>query len=72
VDLAQDFLNHTPIPGVRFEHNDFVRIVRGDHVGERGSLVTVVTLSPEPRFILELETGHDIQVLQSDIEYVDS
>jgi hypothetical protein len=70
IDLAQAFLDHTPIPGVTFEHNDYVQIVRGEHAGQRGSLVTVLTLSPEPRFILELETGHDIEVLQSEIERV--
>ena len=68
LDLAQAFLNHEPIPGVGFEHNDYVRIVGGQHAGKYGSLVTVLTTTPEPRFIIELETGFDVEVLQSHIE----
>lgn len=72
MDLAQAFLNHSPIPGVRFEHNEYVKIIRGEHVGEKGSLVTVLALTPEPSFVLELETGRDVKVLQSEIEHADA
>ena len=67
VDLAQAFLNHAPIRGVQFEHNDYVRIISGSHSGGSGSLVTVLSLIPEPKFLLELESGHDVEVFQSEI-----
>jgi hypothetical protein len=66
--LGQAFLNHEPIPGVSFEHNDYVKVVAGPHKGHFGSLVTVLCLQPEPKFILELESGFDVQVLQSELE----
>jgi uncharacterized Fe-S cluster-containing radical SAM superfamily protein len=72
-DIAQAFLNHTPIPGVLFKHNDYVRVVGGEpHAGQSGSLVTVIGLEPEPKFVLELESGFDIEIIQSHIKHVNS
>ena len=65
--LGQAFLDRAEIPGVEFWHNDHVRIVAGPHAGASGSLVTVLALQPEPRFVLELETGLDVEVSQSEI-----
>ena len=67
VDLGQAFLNHEPIAGVSFEHNDYVKVIAGPHKGKFGSLVTVLSLLPEPEFILELDSGFDVQVLQSEL-----
>lgn len=67
-DLGQKFLNREFIQGVRFEHNEYVRVVAGLNAGKFGSLVTVLEIAPEPKFILELENGFDIEVLQSEIE----
>ncbi|MFT3758960.1 hypothetical protein [Thauera sp.] len=66
--LCQAFLDRAEIPGVEFWHNDYVRVVSGSHVGATGSLVTVLSLQPEPRFVLELESGFDIEVHQSEIQ----
>jgi hypothetical protein len=54
-----------------YEHNEYVRVVSGVHVGDSGSLVTVLSTDPEPRYILEAESGRDIEVLQSEIVRVD-
>lgn len=70
--LGQAFLDQAPIPGVKFSHNDYVRVVAGPHSGEYGSLVTVLSLLPEPRFVLELESGFDVEVLQSEIQPEDA
>lgn len=66
-ELCQAFLNHTPIEGVVYSHNDYVQIVSGAHEGKCGSLVTVLQLTPEPLFVVELETGFDVEVWQSQI-----
>ena len=73
-DIGQSFLNHEPIAGVKFEHNDYVHIIGGMYVGKSGSLVAVSELGPEPLFIIELdgpdypESGCDVEVLQSEIK----
>jgi hypothetical protein len=71
-DLAQAFLDRVSIPGITFWHNDYVRVVSGTHSGSAGSLVTVLSLQPEPRFVLELESGFDVEVYQSEIERADA
>ncbi len=68
-DIDQAFFDHTQIPGVVFECNDYVHIVGGPYSGKSGSLVTVIALEPEPEFILELESGFDIEVRQSYIKH---
>jgi MOSC domain-containing protein YiiM len=67
VDLEDSrFLNHVPIKGVNFEHNDSVRILSGPHAGEVGSLVSVKSLEPEPLFVVELASGRgDVRAPQS-------
>jgi len=70
-DLIQAFLNREEIPGVTYWHNDYVRVIAGPHSGSAGSLVAVLSLGPEPRFVLELESGVDVEVLQSEIERAD-
>jgi hypothetical protein len=71
-DLGQSFVNREPIDGVLYLHNDPVRIIAGAHKGASGSLVTVISLKPEPRFVVELEAGRDVEVAQSEIERVDA
>lgn len=65
------FLAHKPIGGVSFEHNDYVRIVAGEHKGKNGSLVSVEELGEDPLFLLEQESGFDVRVRQSQIERAD-
>ena len=69
VKLNEAFLSHTPIPGVAYEHNDFVLIVSGAHAGSKGSLVSLISLNPEPTFIMELESGLDVEKKQSELAY---
>jgi len=71
-ELAQRFLNRESIPGVYFQHNDRVRIASGEHLGKIGWLVTVLQLEPEPKYVVELESGHDAKVLQSELRKEDA
>ncbi|MFZ3014304.1 MAG: hypothetical protein WA045_11410, partial [Nitrospira sp.] len=64
MDQHNDFLEHKPIEGVRFEHNDSVRIVAGEHKGKNGSLVSIEELGEDPLFVRELVTGFDTRVRQ--------
>jgi hypothetical protein len=68
LDQHNDFLAHKPIPGIAFEHNESVSITSGEHEGKRGSLVSVEELGPDPLYTLELQSGFDVQVRQSQIE----
>ncbi|MGH8616458.1 MAG: hypothetical protein ACREUW_02115 [Burkholderiales bacterium] len=64
------FLAHQPIRGVAFQHNDAVRVTAGEHCGKQGWLVGILELSGDPLYTVELETGADIRVLQSQMERI--
>ena len=71
-DIGQAFLWREYIVGLEYQHNDSVEVISGPHKGERGSLVSLVNLDPEPEFILEAESSQDIHVLQSSIARTDA
>ena len=71
-DIGQRFLNHEPIPGVAFEHNDYVLVIAGENSGRRGSLVTVVEMEPEPVYLVEIEWGGDTEIAQSQLTRADT
>lgn len=68
IEQHNDFLAHRPVPGVEFEHNEYVRVVSGGSKGNKGSLVSILEIEDDPVFLLELESGLDVEVRQSEIE----
>lgn len=71
-DPGQAFLWQKYIVGVNYTHNEHVGVASGPHAGERGNLVSLVRLEPEPEFTLAAESGHDIQVNQSSLARTDA
>ena len=71
-DVGQAFLWQEYIVGVEYRHNASVEVVSGPHTGEQGSLVSLVSLEPEPEFILEAESRRDINVPQSSVARTDA
>ena len=71
-DIGQRFLDHQPIPGVVFEHNDYVHVIAGESSGKRGSLVTLVEIEPEPVYLVEIEWGGDVRIPQSQLKHADT
>jgi hypothetical protein len=65
--LSQVFLDGEDIPGVSFRHNDAVRIIQGAHAGAVGAIVALLSLEPEPLFVIELTSGRDVEALQSEV-----
>lgn len=70
--LAQhnDFLARRALPGVRLQHNDYVKVISGAYVGDAGSIVSVEELGSDPEFVVELESGKDVRIRQSNLEFV--
>jgi len=67
-DYGSAFLRQEFIVGVRFQRNESVVVVSGPHSGERGILVDLLALEPEPEFVMRTESGHGIHVLQPDFD----
>ena len=64
-DQHNDFFAHRPLPGLVFEHDDFVMIVGGDHAGDSGSIISVEELGVDPLYLVELASGQDAVIRQS-------
>jgi hypothetical protein len=54
------------LAGVNFAQNDAVEIVSGSEAGERGAIILLLDLEPEPLYLVELGSGRgDRKVRQS-------
>lgn len=69
-DYGSAFLRQEFIVGVRLQRNESVVVVSGPHSGERGILIGLLGLEPEPEFVVRTESGHDIHVLQPVLDRV--
>ena len=70
MQFYQDFFDGKPIEGVAFIHNQAVRVVVGPHAGQTGSLISLEAIEPVPIFLMELESGVDVLVKQTQIERI--
>jgi len=56
-------------PGILFHLHDSVSVKAGQHVGEAGSVIALLRLTPEPEYLVELGSGvGDIKVFQSKLD----
>ena len=54
------------LEGVAFAQRDVVVVVAGPHAGARGVVILLLSLPPDPLYLVELEgEGQDIRVRQS-------
>jgi hypothetical protein len=67
----QDFLDGRPLPGVAFAHDDLVTISNGDHAGNVGSIVAVLSLGDDPVYRVEIDSGFEVDVAQSNLARAD-
>jgi hypothetical protein len=57
------FANDLP-EGVAFEINHSVEIVSGPFRGKGGAVISLLGLEPEPRYLVELGSGQDVEAWQ--------
>jgi len=69
-DVRNAFLARQPIPGVAFQHNDYVKVVSGPYAPDSGSLVSVEELGSDPVYLVELESREDQLIPQSCLEFI--
>lgn len=53
------------LPGVHFALHDAVEIITGELDGERGTILLLTGLAPEPSFLVALTGGRDVRLRQS-------
>jgi hypothetical protein len=68
-ELDNLWFNGEAIPGATFALNDPVRITNGVHLGELGSVLSLISLEPFPVYVVELGCdGATIEVTQTELE----
>jgi hypothetical protein len=70
MDRAQidwHWMRHEPIEGAAFTLNHPVHVTGGPYAGASGSVVSLLTLDPEPGYLVELGTGGDVELSQSQL-----
>ncbi|MCG8685945.1 MAG: hypothetical protein MI892_13785 [Desulfobacterales bacterium] len=58
------------ISGVEFMLNDSVSIIKGKKTGSVGAVISLNSLLPEPNYLVELSTGEDVDVFESQLEAI--
>jgi hypothetical protein len=56
-----------PINGVRFRYNDCVQVTSGEHEGKDGFVISLISLAPVV-YLIELESGGDVRITESQLE----
>lgn len=72
LDVHNRWLSGDQLNGVRFRINDYVEVRSGQHIGESGSVVSVIKFEPNASYIVETESGKDIEVREEEIEIANS
>lgn len=69
--MIQRWLAGEVIPEVGFHLNDSVLVVAGSLAGSVGAVISLERMDPEPSYIVELGSGNDVHLLQSQIQKLD-
>ena len=68
---CDDFLAGRPVPGVAFAHDDLVTIGTGEQAGNVGSILALVDLCEDPVYRVEIDSGFEVDVAQSNLSRAD-
>ncbi|QYX65839.1 hypothetical protein K2227_05815 [Shewanella putrefaciens] len=67
LEVHNSWLSGVKIDGANFIHNSYVEVVAGEHKGATGSVVSLVAVGTDARYIVEKDTGFDIEVAENEI-----
>ena len=69
LEQSNNFLAGKRIQGIALQHNDYVKVVSGSCAPNAGSLISVEELGEDPLYLVELESGEDKLIRQSNLEF---
>jgi hypothetical protein len=67
-EIDELWFSFQPIPGAAYRLNDSVGVTSGEFKGESGAVVSLLALAPEPVYLVELSSGADIKISESELE----
>lgn len=59
------------IPAASFRMNDSVEVVEGDLSGEKGCLISLIELEPEPMYLVEISDGSEVRLEESQLKPIE-
>ena len=62
-ELEKQWLTVEGIPGVSFRFSDLVRIKSGEHSGETAEVIAIISVEPEPVYVVVLPPNEKSVVL---------
>ena len=68
--ITKRWYNGQQIDGVKFNLNDDVNILAGPKTGQRGNIISLEKIDPEPLYLVEDEQGSDSILKQSELEEI--
>ena len=66
-EIDKCWFDNKSIIGARFRLNDSVEFHTGVHVGKFGSVISLLSLAPNPIYVVELSNGEDVTSIESDL-----
>lgn len=66
-EIDQRWMSRKPVEGVAFLLNDSVRVTAGPHSNMNGSVISLVDITPQPVYVVELSNGKDVVLTQGNL-----
>ena len=66
-EIEDKFFAGLPTDKTKFAINAAVSILSGAHKGEAGSVISILSIEPQTKYLVELNSGMDIPVAESDL-----
>jgi hypothetical protein len=66
--VRKSWMLGTPVPGVKFKMQEAVNVVAGVGAGERGELINLYAVTPEPLYHVETSNNEDLYARESELE----
>jgi hypothetical protein len=68
-ELESQWITTEGIPGVNCRFSDIVRIIVGEYSGQTGEVISLISVEPEPIYVVELPgNGKSVVLNQSGLE----
>ena len=71
-EVNRRFMGRGPVRGLSFLLNDSVEVTGGPHSGATGAVVALRSLEPEPTYVVELDSGEDVELRQAELSAIET
>jgi len=66
-DIENNFFDGLPTSKTKFGINAAVSIINGPHKQHNGSVISLITIEPNTKYLVELSVGTEVQIDELDL-----